>query len=62
LIPFTIADLPRVDLGIAMCHFQLTAEELGLKGRWEVSAEELPGVDESLEYIASWNGLKNMAR
>jgi len=62
LIPFTIADLPRVDLGIAMCHFQLTAEELGLKGRWEVRAEELPGADESLEYIASWNGLKNMAR
>ncbi len=62
LIPFTIADLPRVDLGIAMCHFQLAAEELGLKGRWEVSAEELPGAGESLEYIASWNGLKNMAR
>ena len=55
LIPFTIADLPRVDLGIAMCHFQLTAEELGLKGIWEVREKDIPQADERLEYIASWS-------
>lgn len=55
LIPFTIADLARVDLGIAMCHFQLTAEELGLEGKWRVREKNLPPTDERLEYIASWS-------
>ena len=62
LIPFTIADLPRIDLGIAMCHFQWTAEELGMKGRWELHEEGIPGADETREYIASWNGSNIMAR
>lgn len=56
LIPFTIADLPRVDLGIAMCHFHLTAEELGMKGRWELHEEAIPAADKMREYIASWRG------
>ncbi len=57
LIPFAIADLPRVDLGIAMCHFQLTAEELGMKGRWELHEEGIPAADPMKEYIASWRGI-----
>ena len=28
-------DLGKVEIGIAMCHFELTAKEKGLKGRWE---------------------------
>jgi nitroreductase len=31
-----VADMQRIDMGIAMCHFALTAEELGMPGRWEV--------------------------
>jgi len=54
LLPMTIADLPRVDLGIAMCHFQLTAEELGLRGMWEIHEEGIPGTDARLEYCVSW--------
>ena len=31
-----LADLPRVDLGIAICRFELFAGELGLPGVWFV--------------------------
>jgi len=44
--------MQRVDMGIAMCHFELVAQEVGLSGSWEVhpGAVERPG----LEYLASW--------
>jgi hypothetical protein len=51
-----LADLQRVDLGIAMCHFELTARELGLQGRWEEQKPNAVKNDPSLEYIISWNG------
>lgn len=51
---FTIADLQRVDVGIAMCHFGLTAEESGLKGEWRVSDPDIARPNETVEYIASW--------
>jgi len=47
-----LADLQRVDIGIAMCHFELTAQELGLAGKWALRD---PGLSSSLEYIASWS-------
>jgi nitroreductase len=48
-----LADLQRVDMGIAMCHFELTARSLGLHGRWIVEDPKLiiPG---STEYTVSW--------
>jgi nitroreductase len=49
-----LADLQRVDMGIAMCHFELTAREQGLDGKW---AEMNPGLetpDEGSEYVVSW--------
>jgi nitroreductase len=53
-----LPDLQRVDMGIAMCHFALTAAELGLGGQWMVSpasvAGALPQGDASSEYTASW--------
>ena len=52
LMPF--ADLQRIDMGIAMCHFQLAARELGLPGKWH---SEEPLVDETptnYEYIISF--------
>jgi nitroreductase len=51
-----MADLQRVDMGIAMCHFELTALELGLSGKWEEQNPILEKIDPSLEYIISWNG------
>ena len=49
-----IADLQRVDLGIAMCHFELVARESGLDGSWVVADPglELPGP--GIEYTATW--------
>ena len=46
-------DLQRVDMGIAMCHFELTARDLGLEGRWVVAGEEVAGPGPA-EYVVSW--------
>jgi len=47
-------DLQRVDIGIAICHFELSAREAGLKGEWIDAA---PGIIfEETEYIITWQG------
>jgi hypothetical protein len=53
-IALRIADLQRVDLGIAMSHFELVAREQGLDGEWVVRDPGLllPGKD--VEYAATW--------
>lgn len=49
-----LADLQRVDMGIAMCHFELAARCLGLEGSWFLSEPSLPRPSRRVEYIASW--------
>jgi len=49
-----LADLQRVDMGIAMCHFALTATEQGLHGAWAVREPDIVKPDQSTEYIVSW--------
>jgi len=49
-----IADLQRVDMGIAMCHFELTARERELEGDWEFDKPNLQMPNEDLEYTSSW--------
>ncbi|MFC1550794.1 nitroreductase family protein [Candidatus Neomarinimicrobiota bacterium] len=49
-------DLQRVDMGIAMCHFELTANALGLKGYWKVNRPDLTPPD-SIEYIVTWESI-----
>jgi len=45
-------DLQRIDMGIAMCHFELGAREKGLGGTWEVIK---PNLDMgNAEYIVAW--------
>jgi len=44
--------LQDIDMGIAMCHFELTARELRLTGNWRQN--ESAQVIKSWEYIASW--------
>jgi len=48
-----LADLQRVDMGIAMCHFELTARELGINGAWVLDdpGNEKP---QGAEYTVSW--------
>ena len=45
-------DMQKNDIGIAMCHFELTAKEKGLKGQWENMENQKNIVD--LEYISTW--------
>ena len=49
-----LADIQRVDMGIAMCHFALTARELGLSGHWLVEDPAIARPDELTEYSVSW--------
>ena len=53
---WTVADMQRIDMGIAMCHFELAANELGLQGRWALAEPSIQKPDELTEYTASWIG------
>jgi nitroreductase len=44
--------LQNIDMGIAMCHFALTAQETGLKGKWQIDAAAPK--EKSLDYIVTW--------
>ncbi len=50
----TVADMQRIDMGIAMCHFELAAKESGLSGSWEFLPPVAPCWDEGCEFVASW--------
>ncbi|MFX0060975.1 MAG: nitroreductase family protein [Candidatus Hermodarchaeota archaeon] len=50
---FSSPDFPRIDLGICICHFDLTLQELNLKGRWEFFNPDIDSPNH-LEYVASW--------
>jgi nitroreductase len=41
-----------IDMGIAMNHFELTAQEMGIKGKWQIN-ENAPQ-NSSSDYITSW--------
>lgn len=51
---FMAADLQRVDMGIAMSHFEFTADELELEGAWTFQEPAIEKPDERTEYVASW--------
>jgi hypothetical protein len=49
-----LVDLQRIDLGIALCHFELAAREAGLQGKWVMEQPGIVKPDELTEYTASW--------
>lgn len=51
--PSAASDIQKVDLGIALCHFALCAEENGLHVRFEIKKPSIP-TDADAEYIASY--------
>jgi hypothetical protein len=51
---FKLADMQRIDMGIAMCHFELTVREMGLSGEWVLSEQSIEKPDELTEYIVTW--------
>lgn len=50
------ADLQRVDMGIAMCHFELAAAQENIAGKWIIKEPELGGLPPRTEYVATWVG------
>jgi len=56
-IPFRIlgiADIQQVDMGIAMCHFELACQETGLQGEWDFQDPGIPMPDSMTEYVVTW--------
>ncbi len=46
-------DIQRLDIGIAMCHFEIIIQELGLTGKWIDQAPEIT-LEKNTEYIISY--------
>jgi nitroreductase len=53
-VKLSISDLQLTDMGIAMCHFELTSNELGLDGYWEISDKLKTASQPEMEYIVTW--------
>lgn len=51
-------DMQRIDIGIAMCHFELTCKELNICGHWTIKDLNISLPDEHTEYIVSWEAKK----
>jgi hypothetical protein len=49
-----LCDLQRIDMGIGMCHFELTAQSLKLDGKWQVEELHQQAPHPLGEYLASW--------
>jgi nitroreductase len=59
--PFGV-DMQMLDMGIAMCHFELTCNELGITGKWQrLKKQDLPAAinanisGEDISYISTWS-------
>ena len=46
-------DMQKIDMGIAMCHFEMTLAEAGVRGDW-VAETQVPQAKADTEYIISW--------
>jgi nitroreductase len=47
------SEMSRIDMGIGMCHFYLSAKEKGLKGEIKVLSDKS---QDKYKYVASWIG------
>ena len=54
---FPDVSLQDIDMGIAMCHFEVALQEMNLKGSWQNVKFAPP--QSTLEYIVSWIGEVN---
>ena len=54
---FLDVSLQDIDMGIAMCHFEVALQELNLKGSWQ-GIQPAPA-QRGLEYIVTWLGRGN---
>jgi hypothetical protein len=49
-----VEDIQRVDMGIAMCHFELAAQERFHFGSWVVLPRQGEAAGKAAEYVVSW--------
>ncbi|HDT15365.1 MAG TPA: nitroreductase [Firmicutes bacterium] len=49
---YKFSDGQKIDMGIAMCHFELVAREQGLPGEWKAGNPEIESGGR--EYISTW--------
>jgi hypothetical protein len=54
-----VTDLQRMEIGIAMCHFELAARGLDLEGQWKLHDPALRKPGDTLEYVVTWVGKRN---
>jgi hypothetical protein len=47
-------DMQRIDMGIAMCHFDLTVKETGVFGNFKKCEPNIKVPKDNIEYIISW--------
>lgn len=47
--------MQKIDLGIAACHFELAAKELGLNGAIKIND---PKIETKFEYLFTWEGVQ----
>ena len=50
----SVGNMQKIDMGIALCHFALGAEEAGLDVEFEINDPGIP-VPEKIEYIATYH-------
>lgn len=48
-------NMQLLDMGIAMCQFDLACQELNIPGSWRVEDPEIKLLSEQTEYIVSWH-------
>ena len=47
-------DMQLLDIGIAMCQFELSCHELEIKGQWVRKNPNLNPPNENFEYMITW--------
>ena len=51
-------DIQKIDMGIAMFHFEVAAKEHGLMGQWQNIEQNIANIEQNYEYIISWETIK----
>lgn len=47
-------DMQMIDIGIAMCHFDMSCDAFDIKGSWKFNNPKITLPNEHTEYIISW--------
>ncbi|MCP4763888.1 MAG: nitroreductase [archaeon] len=53
-----IPKIQHLDIGISMCNFELTLNELGLQGIWNVKNTNIENIPDNFEYVVSWKKIR----